>query len=154
MGVSCYRRRALPRLTAMTITLRLFAGFGVLSNLMASSLAAETSHETPGWDAVSAVFEERCIMCHSPSNAARGLRLDTYEGALAGSERMQVLVAGDARQSELVLRLIGESTPRMPFLSRPLPPEQIDLIVRWVDAGLPRDPATTDKADALLEQSD
>jgi hypothetical protein len=76
-------------------------------------------------------------MCHSELGAARGLRLDTYDLARAGGINGPVLIPADASNSELIRRLRGESLPRMPFLGRPLSPEQIDLIVRWVDAGLP-----------------
>ena len=93
--------------------------------------------ETPDWAAVSAIFVKRCVMCHSEQGAARGLRLDSYEAAVAGSTKGAVLVAGNSAGSELIRRLRGESMPRMPFLSSPLPPEQIDLIMRWVEAGLP-----------------
>ncbi len=91
----------------------------------------------PGWAAVSAVFVERCVMCHSAQGAARGLRLDSYDAALAGGERGAVLIAGDPAGSELVRRLRGESQPRMPFLSYALPPETIGMIARWVAWGMP-----------------
>lgn len=79
-------------------------------------------------------------MCHSAvAGASKGLRLDDYEAALLGSERGAVLIPGNAAESELVRRLRGESTPRMPFLSRPLPEAQIALIESWIVAGMPRD---------------
>lgn len=79
-------------------------------------------------------------MCHSAvAGASKGLRLDDYTAALAGSETGAVLVPGDASGSELVRRLRGESTPRMPFLSRPLPDAQIALIENWIIAGMPHD---------------
>ena len=71
-------------------------------------------------------------------SAAKGLRLDSYDGAIEGSEDGAVLLPGNSSQSELVRRLRGESTPRMPFLSRSLPDAEIDLIVRWIDAGMPK----------------
>lgn len=91
----------------------------------------------PDWADVGAIFEKRCINCHSRLGAAKGLRLDSYALAMAGSEDGAVLVAGDVTGSELVRRLRGESVPRMPFLSTPLPEEEIDVILRWIVAGLP-----------------
>ena len=92
----------------------------------------------PGWAEVAAIFTERCVMCHSEvAGASKGLRLDEYSAALAGSETGAVLIPGDAAGSELIRRLRGESVPRMPFLSRPLPDDQITLIERWIAAGLP-----------------
>jgi hypothetical protein len=96
-----------------------------------------TAAEAPDWVEVSAIFVERCVMCHSAHGASLDLRLDSYEAVVTGSIRGAVLVPGDPAGSELLRRLRGESLPRMPFLSYPLPPEQIDLITRWVEAGLP-----------------
>lgn len=76
-------------------------------------------------------------MCHSREAAARGLRLDSYAGTLAGSDNGPVLIPGDGASSELLRRLRGESRPRMPFLSRSLSPAEIDLIERWIAAGMP-----------------
>lgn len=108
---------------------------GTLASLVWAGCAAE---EAADWPAVAALFVARCVNCHAAHGTARGLRLDSHEAALAGGERGPVLIAGDAAGSELIRRLRGESLPRMPFLSRPLPPEEIDLVMRWVEAGLPR----------------
>ena len=92
----------------------------------------------PDWAEVSVIFTERCVMCHSEvAGASKGLRLDDYSAALAGSKTGAVLIPGDVAGSELIQRLRGESVPRMPFLSRPLPDDQITLIERWIAAGLP-----------------
>jgi hypothetical protein len=91
----------------------------------------------PNWADVSPIFEKRCINCHSELGAAKGLRLDNYEAAMAGGANGAVLLARDASGSELIRRLRGESTPRMPFLSTRLPQEEIDLIVSWIEVGLP-----------------
>jgi uncharacterized membrane protein len=92
--------------------------------------------EAPTWRDVRPIFVERCVMCHSSQGASKGLRLDTLEAAIAGGVDGAVLIPGDADASELVLRLRGESLPRMPFLSYPLTDEQIALIIQWVDAGM------------------
>ncbi|MBF9030514.1 hypothetical protein HKCCE3408_08910 [Rhodobacterales bacterium HKCCE3408] len=117
------------------------------SFMVAALLAAFAAHadETapPVWADVSAIFVERCTMCHSAvAGASRGLRLDDYDAALTGSERGPVLLPGDATGSELMRRLRGESTPRMPFLSRPLPDDEIALIEEWIVAGMPMDDAS------------
>ncbi|MDU8912458.1 c-type cytochrome domain-containing protein [Aestuariicoccus sp. MJ-SS9] len=94
--------------------------------------------DPPVWADVSAIFTERCVMCHSAvAGASKGLLLDSYAATLAGSERGAVLVPGDIEASELIRRLRGQSAPRMPFLSRALSEDQIALIERWVAAGLP-----------------
>lgn len=89
------------------------------------------------WGDVTPIFTRSCINCHSSHGAALGLRLDSYDAALAGSVRGAVLVPGDSGRSELVRRLRGQSVPRMPFLGYPLREEEIALIERWIDDGLP-----------------
>lgn len=90
------------------------------------------------WEEVSQIFSTNCINCHSSHGAAKGLRLDSYDAVLAGGVDGLVVLAGDPFGSELIKRLRGDSAPRMPFLATPLPPSQIDLIVRWIEAGMPK----------------
>ena len=115
-----------------TITLLFAAGL-----LASTPIAAGAAGDTPGWKDVSAIFTKRCVMCHSAQGAGLDLRLDSYAAAIAGSRKGAVLIPGDAEASELIRRLRGVSAPRMPFLSRPLPDEELDVILRWVEAGLP-----------------
>ena len=123
------RRSIIPaRATLMTLA------------LLAPIAAYAQDAVPPDWADVSAIFKERCVMCHSKvAGASKGLRLDEYDAVLAGSERGTVLVPGNAVGSELVRRLRGETTPRMPFLSRPLPDDQIALIESWIAAGMPHE---------------
>jgi uncharacterized membrane protein len=110
----------------------------LLCPLLVLSTYTATGGETgpPDWSDVRDIFVERCVMCHSAQGAAVGLRLDTYEAAIAGSAKGAVLLAGEAARSELIRRLRGESVPRMPFLGYPLPEDQIELITDWVEGGL------------------
>lgn len=109
----------------------------LLTLLCIPSLAAVADDaRQPGWEEVSPIFAKHCTNCHSSHGAALGLRLDSYEAALAGSMKGPVLLPGKAAKSELVRRLRGESVPRMPFLGYPLQQEQIELIARWVEGGL------------------
>ena len=118
---------------------RLFRALALLTAVPSGALAGDAA--PAGWEQVSVIFRDRCVMCHSAvAGASKGLRLDEYAAALVGSERGAVLVPGDAAGSELIRRLRGESLPRMPFLSRPLPDDQIALIESWIDAGLPETP--------------
>lgn len=86
---------------------------------------------------VGALFTERCVMCHSGDDAPLGLRLDTLESVLKGSENGPVVVAGD-EASPLLQRLRGEAQPQMPLDGPPfLEPVQIAMVQAWVMAGLP-----------------
>ena len=107
---------------------------GLLLAVLPAGLAAQEA----GWAQVGALFAERCIMCHSGDYAPLGLRLDSYAGALAGSDNGPVLIAGDPAGSALIGRLEGRITPRMPLDGPPfLEPGQIALVAAWIAAGMP-----------------
>ena len=92
---------------------------------------------TQDFSQVGALFADRCVMCHSGEDAPLGLRLDTLESVLAGSENGPVVVAGDSA-SPLLQRLRGEAEPQMPLDGPPfLDPDQIALVQDWIMAGLP-----------------
>lgn len=109
----------------------------LLTCLSQATPAAETVGQPPTWADINAIVTKHCVMCHSAQGAGRGLRLDSYALAMAGSKDGPVLLPGDPEGSELIRRLKGISTPRMPFLSYPLADEEIALFVRWVEAGMP-----------------
>ncbi len=108
-------------------------------SLATATSAAEAGGQPPTWAEIDPIVTKHCVMCHSSQGAGKGLRLDSYALALAGSQDGPVLLPGDPEQSELIRRLKGISTPRMPFLSYPLAEEQIALFVRWVEAGMPEE---------------
>lgn len=86
---------------------------------------------------VGTLFLERCVMCHAGKDAPLGLRLDTLDGVLKGSENGPVVVAGEAA-SPLLQRLRGEAEPQMPLDGPPfLDPGQIAMVEAWILAGMP-----------------
>lgn len=107
--------------------------------LMASAGHAQ---DAPDFAAIGTLFAERCVICHSGSDAPLGLHLDSYQGVLNGSENGPVVIAGDG-MSPLLQRLRGQAEPQMPldgppFLSEP----EIQLVADWVAAGMPEGTAT------------
>lgn len=91
----------------------------------------------PTWAEIGPFLRERCTLCHIGPEAPLGLRLDSYEGAMAGSADGPVLVAGDPAGSELVRRVRGLSQPQMPLVGDLLREEEIGRIEAWILAGLP-----------------
>ena len=82
---------------------------------------------------------ERCVVCHRGPNAPLGLRLDSFQGVMAGSDRGPVVRPGDPAGSELLRRLRGESVPRMPLTGPPyLSDADITRVSAWIAAGAPR----------------
>jgi uncharacterized membrane protein len=108
------------------------ACIAALAMVAAGSHAAEVTYAD-----VADIFHERCSMCHSASNASLGLRLDSLDGILNGSQRGPVVKAGDPAGSELVRRVKGISQPRMPMTGPPfLADAEIARIEQWVASGL------------------
>ncbi|MFN3566905.1 MAG: c-type cytochrome domain-containing protein [Burkholderiaceae bacterium] len=99
---------------------------------------AAHAHAQPTYAELAPILQARCVMCHSGASAAAGLKLDTFEGLLAGSARGPVVRAGAGEASELVRRLRGTSAPRMPMTGPPfLSDAQIAQFAAWIDAGMP-----------------
>lgn len=96
---------------------------------------------TPGGSAtvsygedIQPIFSKNCTSCHGGSG---GLWLDSYDRVMAGANRGPVIVPGNPDESELYLRVTGESEPRMPLNSSPLRDDEIEAIRTWISEGAP-----------------
>ena len=78
------------------------------------------------------IFERHCTECHSEENAELGLKLDTYEAVMAGSDYGTVIEAGDADGSLLVDMI---SSGDMPEDGDPVSPDDLELIRTWIAEG-------------------
>lgn len=94
-----------------------------------------SAEEVVTYNDVSAIFNQNCIMCHKGSMAPLGLQLDSYAHLMEGSQNGAVIVPGKPEESELILRVRGESEPAMPFMQDSLPDAAIDKVVRWIEQG-------------------
>jgi mono/diheme cytochrome c family protein len=98
------------------------------------------------------IFAAACLRCHGSERAKAGLRLDSLEATLKGSDEGKVIVPGKSDKSSLVVavaRLDNEKAmPPAPKPGRgpggpggfgpppkPLTTEQVALIRAWVDQG-------------------
>ncbi|MDP4299457.1 c-type cytochrome domain-containing protein [Leptothrix discophora] len=91
------------------------------------------------WAHVAPILATRCAKCHSPQGlmgpAPEGYVLNSYEAAISANDRARI-VPGRPEASELVRRIKGHASPRMPFDGPPwLGDEQIRLIEDWVREG-------------------
>lgn len=106
--------------------------------------------EVPSYDVhVAPIFKRYCISCHRPGRDNHNYLMQTYEEVLTSGDNAPVMIAGDA--SSILLRLVNwedltdiEAGPMPP--SKQLKPEYIDVITRWVLAGMPQ---TAEDAAAL-----
>lgn len=91
------------------------------------------------YDDVSPILQAHCIMCHAGAAAPLGLRLDSYDALIKGSSRGPVVKSGAPSDSELVRRIRGTSTPRMPMTGPPfLTDAEIATFERWIADGVPK----------------
>jgi len=90
------------------------------------------------------ILEQRCQVCHGAEAGQGGLSLAGYEGLLKGGKGGPVLVPGKPEESRL-LRQVEGSPPKMPMAGKPLRPDQVALIRRWIAQGATDDtPADAD----------
>ncbi|WP_417703498.1 c-type cytochrome domain-containing protein [Pseudomonas sp.] len=121
--------------------------------LLSASVLAAASPTYHG--DIAALLANRCLVCHSGAQAPLGLRLDSLENLLRGSQRGPVVHAGDAAGSELLRRLTGSSQPRMPLSGPPfLDAAEIAMVERWINAGLPAGKAIATRPAAPLPPPD
>jgi hypothetical protein len=99
---------------------------------------------SPTYADIAPIFDDNCLMCHNGPKAPKGLRLDTYDNVIKGSDRGAIVSVGDPQGSELVKRIRGKSTPRMPLSGPPwLDETETLLIEEWITTGAPPGPAST-----------
>ena len=76
----------------------------------------------------------RCHACHGADDTPKGgLRLDSGEAVLRGGDSGPAVVAGDATASLLAAAIRWQGL-EMPPDGR-LPPEEVEILTRWIDAG-------------------
>lgn len=103
--------------------------------------SAQSFAEYLSFDDVFPILEENCLACHHNPGAPKGLSMETYEVLMKGSVNGPVVIAGDAKSSEMFKRLKGETHPRMPMNGPPYLNEiETQLIANWIDAGLKQKP--------------
>ena len=84
-------------------------------------------------DDILPILTNRCAFagCHV-TGGPYGIDLRTYDAVIAGGNDGAIVIAGNARRSELVEQIVeGEMPPNGP----PLPVAQIQLIIDWINEG-------------------
>jgi Protein of unknown function (DUF1553)/Protein of unknown function (DUF1549)/Planctomycete cytochrome C len=80
---------------------------------------------------VKPILKDRCYACHGALKQESDLRVDTAASLL----KAEVVKAGQPKDSELVSRISAKDDSRMPPEGKPLTPEQIAIISKWIDEG-------------------
>ena len=58
--------------------------------------------------------------------------METYESLMAGSQNGPVIIAGNARESLLAQKILAGNMPKR---GPKLTPEQVQIIIDWINAG-------------------
>jgi hypothetical protein len=80
------------------------------------------------------ILKSRCVNCHGGQKTEKYLNLTSYEMLMAGSENGPVILPGDADNSSLAQALIEK---KMPKRGPKLKPDQVWLLIEWINAGAP-----------------
>ena len=81
---------------------------------------------------VTPILESKCIKCHGVQSTKEGLNLMTYDNLMAGSFNGLIVIHGDTANS-LMVQLIVEG--EMPNRGTKVTPEELQLIIDWVNQG-------------------
>ncbi len=82
------------------------------------------------------ILVDRCVRCHGPEKQKAGLRLDSREAMLKGSETGPVIVPGQPEKSLLVEAIHQKGELKMPPDEK-LPAEAIANLTAWIKNGAP-----------------
>lgn len=93
-------------------------------------------------DLISPMLDSKCTSCHNDGKKKGKLRLTTYNEIMSGGEGGDVVVPGDASNSELFKRITlpKDHDDFMPSEGkRPLTDNEVKLIEWWINVGAPPD---------------
>src|SRR5262249_23469106 len=82
------------------------------------------------------ILAENCFSCHGEKKQKAGLRLDSREALLKGSETGPVVRPGNPSESALIRAVRQDGDVKMPPTGK-LPAEAIDALTTWVKLGAP-----------------
>ena len=78
------------------------------------------------------MLESRCINCHGGERTQEGLDLKSHASIMTGSENGPVVTPGDSANSSLA-QMVVEG--KMPKRGPKLTPDQVQLLVDWINQG-------------------
>jgi hypothetical protein len=87
------------------------------------------------------ILKKHCASCHADEKKQGGFSLDNRESLVAGGESGAVVKPGASSESVLMERITTKDDDlRMPPEGERVPPDQIDKLKRWIDAGIAWEP--------------
>src|SRR5262245_33910010 len=98
------------------------------------SLHSVTAQQEISYKQVDAIFQEKCIICHSHTLRQSGLNLESFDSLMSGGKRGAPVIPGKSGESLLLKYVNGTLKPRMPLGDEPSD-EEIGVIKAWIDTG-------------------
>lgn len=117
------------------ITIFLVSAYAILqgnSTNDTSRLDATPSADVSYSKNVYPILKGRCSKCHMGEFTSKNLNMENYESLMAGSQNGPVIIAGNARESLLAQKILAG---KMPKRGPKLTPEQVQIIIDWINAG-------------------
>lgn len=96
------------------------------------ALAADVSYTKD----VFPILRDNCAACHNSTSKMGGMVMESFDSLMKGGAHGSPVLPGKSADSRMVQMLEGKIQPQMPFGSK-LKPEQIAVIIKWIDAGAP-----------------
>ncbi len=99
---------------------------------------------------VQRILDGKCTSCHTGAEAAQGLRLDSWQALIAGSDHGEAVIPYDAARSllvELTTKLVGGPHPAE-VGGEPLNDDEVAVLNEWIDEGAPSEAGEIPFADA------
>ena len=106
---------------------------------VAISTGLSGAHLAAPYENVQRLLDDKCTSCHTGADAPQGLRLDSWQALIAGSDHGEAIIPFDAARSllvELTTKLVGGPHP-VEAGNEPLTDAEVALVSEWIDAGAP-----------------
>jgi Protein of unknown function (DUF1553)/Protein of unknown function (DUF1549)/Planctomycete cytochrome C len=85
-------------------------------------------------EAIAPILRTHCVRCHNASVKKGGLSLATGEALRSGGDAGPAIEVGKPDESLLIEKITGDR-PEMPKGGKPLTPEEVAALRRWVERG-------------------
>jgi uncharacterized membrane protein len=110
-----------------------FAALGILSTgAFTNPVPAELSFKND----VTPVLKKYCFNCHSGERADKGLKVDSYDRLMKGTNYGVVVKAGKSAESVIIKSVKGQpGGSKMPPGRRTMKEAEIKILADWIDQG-------------------